>query len=67
MRAVETLTRVAQDPGRPGLNLEPIMGQPGYFSVRVNRAVRILLRRDEDDKGAIFTAVNVGSHDRVYR
>lgn len=62
-RAVDALTRFAQDPARPSLNFESVTGHKGLFTIRVSRAVRIVLRADQDDQGTIYSAVNVGGHE----
>ena len=65
-RADRTLEKFLEDPKRPGLNLKSLSGAPGYFSIRVSRGYRILLRREEGRTGEVFAAVDVGPHD-VYR
>ncbi len=60
------LEKFVDNPSRPGLNFEPIVGRPGCYSIRAGRAYRILLLRDHDKEGEIFTAANVGRHD-IYR
>ncbi len=66
-QANSSLEKFLEDPARPGLNFEPIVGFPDYFTIRVNRSLRILLRREEDKDGELFAAVDIGSHDVVYR
>nr|VFJ78472.1 MAG: Plasmid maintenance system killer protein [Candidatus Kentron sp. FW] len=58
-----TLADMMRDPQHPGLNLETIVSRNGYYSIRVNRQWRILLRREGEKH---FTAIEVGSH-AVYR
>jgi hypothetical protein len=48
------------------LNFEAVRGHHDIFSIRASRSIRIMLRRDHDAEGPIYTAVNVGTH-RVYR
>lgn len=60
------LDKFVQNPARPGLHFEPIVGRPGCYSIRASRSYRILLLRDHDEEGQIFTAANVGPHD-IYR
>ena len=61
-----TLEKFVENPSRPGLNFEPIIGRPGYYTIRASRAYRILLLRSCDEEGETFTAENVGPHD-IYR
>ncbi len=60
------LEKFVENPSRPGLNFEPIVGRPGCYSIRASRGYRILLLRDCDEDGEIFTASHVGPHD-IYR
>ena len=60
------LERFVEDPNRPGLNFERLQGWADHYSIRVTRADRILLRREMDEDGEVFVAVDVGTH-RVYR
>ena len=62
-RVGAALAQFVENPARPGLNFEAVIGRPGFHTIRAGRGWRILLRRDEGD---IFTAVNVGPHD-IYR
>ena len=65
-RAHKAILRFLGNPSLPGLNFEPIHGEPSLFSIRASRAIRIVLRRDRDEQGDVWVAVNVGSHS-VYR
>lgn len=65
-RADAALVRFLENSASPGLNFEALRNWPGYFSIRVNRNFRILLRREQDAAGEVFAAVDVASHD-VYR
>lgn len=65
-RADKALMRFIENPGLPGLHFEPIHGEPGLFTIRAGRAIRVVLRRDEDSSGVVYTAVNAGTH-TVYR
>nr|VFK79179.1 MAG: Plasmid maintenance system killer protein [Candidatus Kentron sp. SD] len=58
-----TLADLMGDPSHPGLNLEAIVSRDGYYSIRVNRQWRVLLRREGENH---FTAIEVGSH-AIYR
>ena len=55
-----------ENPKAPGLNFEAIKNSPGYFTIRVNRNFRILLRAEEDDQGPYYLLVNVAAHDDTY-
>ena len=66
-RANAALVKFQADPNRPGLNFEPVTGAPGYFTIRVNRNFRILLRRERDAAGELYAAVDVARHDEAYR
>jgi len=64
--ADRALERFMDDPGRPGLNFERLQGWTDHYSIRATRAYRILLRREVDEHGEVFAAVDMGTH-RVYR
>lgn len=49
-----------ESPEHPGLNFEAIKGEPGYFSIRVTLAFRIVLRRERDNDGVLYAAVTRG-------
>ena len=39
---------------------------PGYFTIRVNRNFRILLRAERDDEGDYYLLVDLDNHDDTY-
>lgn len=45
------------------LNFEPVKSRGGYFTIRSNYKVRVLLRETDPDT---FDVVAVGNHDYVY-
>jgi hypothetical protein len=55
-----------QNPESHSINLESLTGLPGFYSIRVNRSFRILLRRLEDDKGRYWLVVELDTH-RIYQ
>lgn len=65
-KAIETLEKFMENPKRTGLNFEPLTGRPGYFSLRINKGYRILLRKEEDADGELFAVTAAGPHD-IYR
>jgi plasmid maintenance system killer protein len=66
-RAVSALQRFVAAPARRGANFEPLEGSDGrYWSLRVNRNFRIILRRERDAEGDIYAAIDLGPHD-IYR
>jgi hypothetical protein len=66
-RVKKALQRFIEAPARKGANLESITGSPGpYYTLRATANFRIVLRREEDGKGEVFTVVDVGPHD-IYR
>jgi plasmid maintenance system killer protein len=66
-RAITALERFMIAPARTGANFERIEGTNGrYWSLRVTRNFRIILRLERDDSGDVFAAVDVGPHD-IYR
>lgn len=65
-RIDKTLDKFHQTPESPGLNFEAIKNAPGFFTIRVNRNFRILLRQMEDEQGPYFLLVDVADHDDTY-
>jgi plasmid maintenance system killer protein len=66
-RIVSALQRFMIGPARRGANFEPLEGTDGrYWSLRVNRNFRIILRRERDAEGEIYAAIDLGPHD-IYR
>jgi len=63
--SIEAIARFMKSPRDPKLNLERVVGRPGYFSIRVDYETRILLRSIEADRK--YDAVAVGNHDLVYQ
>lgn len=61
--ADRALLKLQEKPPRPSLNLERIKGTDNYWSIRVNKGYRILLRLETDEEGEVFVAVMVGPHD----
>jgi plasmid maintenance system killer protein len=53
-------------PDRPGLNFERLPGWDDTYSIRVTRSYRILLKREIDEAGEFFLAVDIGTH-QIYR
>lgn len=45
------------------LNFEPVKSRPGYFTIRSNYGVRVILRQTAQNE---FDIVAVGNHDFVY-
>lgn len=61
-----TLEKFQAAPALAGLNFEPLAGMADFYSIRVNAGYRILLRKDRDAEGDVYTLVNVGPHN-IYR
>jgi len=62
------LERFMMDPDHPGLGFEALFNAlSGYYTIRVNRPIRILLRKEIDAIGELYAVVDVGNHDAIYR
>src|SRR6185295_14063343 len=53
-------------PKSPGLNFEAIKDRPGYFTIRVGRNFRILLKAEEDKDGPYYLLADIAPHDDTY-
>jgi plasmid maintenance system killer protein len=63
-RAIAALAKFMEHPNLPGLRFERLRGQlRDYYSIRINRGYRILLRREDDAQGELYAAVDAGTHD----
>jgi mRNA-degrading endonuclease RelE of RelBE toxin-antitoxin system len=65
-RALKAIDKFMKDPRSPGLNLEKLLGFSSMWSIRITQGDRILLSRDEDEQGEIWTLHDLGPHD-IYR
>ena len=65
-RALKALTKFHSAPKSPGLNFEAFKNRPGYFTIRVDRNFRILLKAETDKKGPYFLLVDIADHDDTY-
>ena len=58
---MRALTKFLRDPYAVGLNFEAVTNRAGYFTIRVNRNFRVLLRATEQE--TCFVVVDVHNHD----
>jgi hypothetical protein len=65
-RAETAISKFYAAPTSPGLNFEAVKGRPGFFTIRVNRNFRILLKEEEDNEGPYYLLADIGSHDDIY-
>ncbi len=66
LQAGKALSTFMETPDRPGLNFERLPGWDDTYSIRVTRSYRILLKREADEAGELFAAVDIGTH-QIYR
>ena len=66
LQAGKALSTFMEAPDRPGLNFERLPGWDNTYSIRVTRSYRILLKREADEAGEFFAAVDIGTH-QIYR
>lgn len=62
-QAIEAIETFAIDPTTRALNFEKVRNRAGYFTIRANFKVRILLRQIGVDE---YEAVVIGNHDYIY-
>lgn len=65
-RIFPALRKLCENPHGKGVHLEPIKGQPGFYSARVTSGMRLLLMEREDTQGSYLEIVRFGSHDETY-
>jgi hypothetical protein len=62
--ATQSLVKFMAEPALPRLRFRPLEGKSGYYIIDAKRGDRIILRKEADD---LYSAVDVGPHDHVYR
>ena len=55
------------NPRHPSLHFEKLSGHEDRHTIRLDQSYRVLPRREEDEEGEFFLAVDVGTHDRIYK
>lgn len=60
---IAALERFVVDPHAKSLNFERVKSKKGYFTIRSNYSIRILLRETAPQT---FDVVIVGNHDYIY-
>ncbi len=65
-RALKAVERFHAAPDTPGLNFEAFKNRPGFFTIRVGRNFRILLKEEADKDGPYFLLVDLADHDDTY-
>jgi hypothetical protein len=63
LAVAQALELFASDPHAPSLNFEKVTRRKGFFTIRGNYSIRILLQKTATDA---YDAVAVGNHDYVY-
>ncbi|GGK18003.1 hypothetical protein [Salinarimonas ramus] len=62
--AMAALDKFQREPKLPSLRFRALQGADSYFIINCAHGDRVILRKESDD---LFTAVDVGPHDNVYR
>ncbi|MEO6192403.1 MAG: hypothetical protein ABIS20_05295 [Thermoanaerobaculia bacterium] len=65
-RALKALKKFHDAPTIPGLNFEAFKNRPGFFTIRVDRNFRILLKAETDSEGPYFLLVDIADHQDTY-
>lgn len=65
-RARKALKKFHDAPKSPGLNFEAVKNRSGYFTIRVERNFRIMLKAETDKEGPYFLLVDIADHDDTY-
>jgi hypothetical protein len=65
--ARDALVLFAKNPSHTSLNFERVLSRKGYHTIRANLGDRILLFKSDDEGGAKYTAVALGTHDYIYK
>ncbi|HEY4587905.1 MAG TPA: hypothetical protein VIJ02_03900 [Thermoanaerobaculia bacterium] len=65
-RVATALERFHTAPDTSGLNFEAFKNRPGFFTIRVGRNFRILLKEEADEEGPYYLLVDIADHDDTY-
>lgn len=65
-RVARALKSLGLNPRSKGVNLEPVRGRKGFYTSRISRSHRLLLRQCEDESGDFWLVVDFGTHDETY-
>ncbi|HEX4963679.1 MAG TPA: hypothetical protein VF173_22830 [Thermoanaerobaculia bacterium] len=65
-RALKALKKFHVASTSPGLNFEAFKNRPGFFTIRVDRNFRILLKAETDKEGPYYLLVDIADHDDTY-
>lgn len=66
-RIYRALERLVLNPFQKSVNLEPFEGRPGFYTARITKGWRFLLReREPTDQSRVFDIVDFGTHDDTY-
>ncbi|MFY9826096.1 MAG: hypothetical protein WAM82_32320 [Thermoanaerobaculia bacterium] len=65
-RAFKALKKFHTASTSPGLNFEAFKNRPGFFTIRVDRNFRILLKQEMDEDGPYFLLVDIANHADTY-
>lgn len=65
-RIDRALQKFFTHPESPGLNFEAVKNRAGFFTIRVDRNFRILLKAEKDEDGPYFLVADVGNHQQTY-
>ena len=65
-RIDKAVKKFRDNPKSPGLNFEAVKNAAGYFTIRVDRNFRILLKAEVDKDGPYFLLADVRPHDDAY-
>jgi hypothetical protein len=65
-RAAKALEKFHRSPDTPGLNFEAFKNRPGFFTIRVDRNFRILLKAETDEDGPYFLLADIADHQDTY-
>jgi hypothetical protein len=65
-RAFKALKKFHTASTSSGLNFEAFKNRPGFFTIRVDRNFRILLKQETDDEGPYFLIADIADHDDTY-
>jgi Txe/YoeB family toxin of Txe-Axe toxin-antitoxin module len=65
-RVDKALKKLSRNPRSKGVNLEPVRGREGFYTSRISRSHRLLLRQCKDENGDFWLVVDFGTHDETY-
>lgn len=65
-QAVKAIKLFMKNPNHPSLRFKKIQGASGFYEIRVNMSIRIIIEVTLEGEDHIYTLYIIGTHDEVF-